>query len=258
MDKIIQGDALTVLKTLPDESIDMVLTSPPYDNLRTYGGYTFNFEGIAKELYRVIKNGGVVVWVVGDSVVDGSETGTSFRQALYFKEIGFNLHDTMIYEKCGCPYQDPTRYLQMFEYMFVFSKGKPKTINLIKDRKNRWDKTFGCVTNRKKDGSLQKVGVKTFKEYGARYNIWRINAGYGRSTEDNYSFEHPATFPEELATAHILSWSNKDDLVLDPMCGSGTTLKMAKCLGRNYIGIEIEQKYIKIAEKRLQQEYLPL
>jgi DNA modification methylase len=131
VNKIICGDCLEVMKKIPDGSVDLVLTSPPYDNLRTYNGYNFDFEGIAKELHRVTKDGGVIVWVVGDATIKGSETGTSFKQALYFKEIGFNLHDTMIYHKNNYPPLTHNRYEQCFEYMFVFSKRYLKSFNPI-------------------------------------------------------------------------------------------------------------------------------
>ena len=256
--QILQGDCLEVMKDIPDNSIDMVITSPPYDNLREYGGYNFNFEGIVRELYRIIKNGGVIVWVVGDAVIEGSETGTSFKQALFFKEIGFNLWDTMIYQKSGSQYPEKVRYYQVFEYMFVFSKGKPKTINLIRDRKNKWQGSWGKRSVRKKDGSLEQKEKVPYQEYGIRYNIWKINTGYGFSTKDEIAYKHPAIFPEALAEGHIITWSNKGDIVLDPMCGSGTTCKVAKKLGRNYIGIESNPDYIKIAEARIKTVQKPL
>ena len=246
---VIQGDCLEVMKGIPDKSIDMVLTSPPYDNLRTYKGYTFNFEGIAKEIYRVLKDGGVVVWIVGDATIKGSETGTSFNQALYFKEIGFNLHDTMIYAKDGISFPDKNRYQNCFEYMFVFSKGFPKTKNLIADRKNI---SFGrkvTGTDRNSDGSTRRASCygQDIKEFGVRWNIWNISPDRGNSITG-----HPAMFPEKLAEDHILSWSNEGDTILDPMAGSGTTLKMAKKNNRNYVGIEIAAEYIDIINKRLQ------
>ncbi len=244
MNKIIQGDCLEKLKELEDNLIDLTVTSPPYDNLRTYNGYTFNFEGISKELYRVTKQGGVVVWVVGDATINGSETGTSFKQALYFKEIGFNLHDTMIYQKSNYVPLTHNRYEQEFEFMFVFSKGRPKTFNPIKipvlfmGRKS--DSTFY-----EKDGTTRKqhsvMGIKPDK---IKSNIWKYAVGHTRNG-------HPAVFPEQLAEDHILSWSNEGDTVLDPMAGSGTTLKMAKKNNRNYIGIEISPEYIEIINNRL-------
>jgi len=236
INKIYCGDCVDWLGKIADESIDMVLTSPPYDNLKKYEGYAFNFEAIAKELYRVIKPGKVVVWVVGDAVIDGSETGTSFKQALYFKEIGFNIHDTMIYEKNSSTFparRTGNRYTQIFEYMFVFSKGKPEC-NLLCDKENKWK---GHTSY---DGKIPPV-----PDFSPRTNIWWY------ATSFNDKNDHPAVFPEPLAFDHIKSWSDVGDIVLDPMCGSGTTLKMAKKLSRNYIGIDISSKYCSIAEHRL-------
>lgn len=252
------GDCLEVMKTIPDDSIDLTVTSPPYDNLRTYNGYTFDFENTAKELYRITKKGGVVVWVVGDATIKGSETGTSFKQALYFKEIGFNLHDTMIYKKMGVPFPEFNRYYPSFEYMFVLSKGKPKTNNLIKDRKNIH---FGATLDRlkhgrQKDGSLKQSSCygqkRKIEEYGVRYNIWEYSNAPSNGTKDKIAYKHPATFPEKLAQDHIISWSNENDLVLDPFMGSGTTGKMCKLLNRNFIGIEISKEYLDIAKERIE------
>jgi site-specific DNA-methyltransferase (adenine-specific) len=240
------------MKTLEEKSVDMVLTSPPYDNLRTYKGYTFNFEGIAKEIYRVLKDGGVCVWVVGDATIKGSETGTSFKQALYFKEIGFNLHDTMIYRKVNPVPLTHNRYEQEFEYMFVFSKGVPKTFNPIKEpckyagqKRNR----KYTLTSREYSNEIMRLRdedeqTKSEKICG---NIFEYQVGlkYGIANK------HSAIFPEKLAEDHILSWSNEGDIILDPMAGSGTTLKMAKKNNRNYIGIEISPEYIEIINKRL-------
>ena len=251
INKIICGGCLEIMKNIPDESIDLTITSPPYDNLRDYKGYTFDFEGIAKQLFRVTKKGGIVVWIVGDATIKGSETGTSFKQALYFKEIGCNLHDTMIYMKNGSSYPEKVRYYQCFEYMFIFSKGKPKTINLIRDRKNKWKGSWGKRSCRTKEGNLLVHDKVPYQEYGVRYNIWKINTGYGFSTKDKIAYEHPAIFPEKLAQDHIISWSNENDIVLDPMCGSGTTCKMAKVLNRNYIGVEISKEYCEIAKARI-------
>lgn len=240
------GDCLEVLKTFSDECVDLTVTSPPYDNLRTYNGFTFDFEGIAKELYRVTKQGGVVVWVVGDATVKGSETGTSFKQALYFKEIGFNLHDTMIYEKAQSCFGSTKCYLQAFEFMFIFSKGNPKTINFLRDRENvRSGYEKMSLNGLKQDGTKPKKVVKEMKVVGKRKNIWKYGVGGGK-------LAHPAVFPEQLANDHILSWSNEGDTVLDPFAGSGTTLKMAKMNNRKYIGIEISEEYISIINQRLE------
>lgn len=193
----------------------------------------------------------MVVWVVGDATIKGSETGTSFRQALYFKEIGFNLHDTMIYEKSGFSNPSSNRYHQVFEYVFVLIKGELKTFNPLKDRKNYCDRRGGGA-RRQRDGSVYTgKGNQKLKEYGMRFNIWHYSIGGGVSTGDKIAFNHPATFPEQLAQDHIISWSNEGDIVLDPMFGSGTTLKMAKKNNRHYIGFEINPEYCKIAKARL-------
>ena len=261
---IITGDAAILLVDLPDNSIDLTVTSPPYDNLRDYEGYTFGFDAIAAELFRVTKLGGVVVWVVGDATVNGSETGTSFRQALGFMGLGFRLYDTMIYKKAGFRFPDERRYNPVFEYMFVFSKGQPKTFNPIKDKPNVYagSKVARRSQTRNKDGTLTENSAwrtdrdKRVKQFGKRNNIWRIKAG-GRSSDKGVS-AHPAIFPEALARDHILSWSNPGDIVLDPMCGSGTTLKMAKQLERRWLGFDISERYTDLARQRVAWAQPPL
>lgn len=249
INEIICGDCVDIMRQMPDDYIDLTVTSPPYDNLRTYKGYAFDFESIAKELYRVTKKGGVVVWVVGDATIKGSETGTSFKQALYFKEIGFNLHDTMIYGKHCVPLNND-RYEPEFEYMFVFSNGKPKTFNPILEKKLWNDKRTKKRCSRAKDGSI-KFGFASQKETKIAGNIWYYNTGGGHTTKDAESYQHPAIFPEQLARDHILSWSNEGDLVADVMCGSGTTCKMAVLNNRHYLGIDIAEEYCEIARKRV-------
>lgn len=251
LNKIYNESNLETMARMPDCFIDLTVTSPPYDNLREYKGYSFPFEDIAKELYRVTKKGGVLVWVVGDAVINGSESGTSFRQALYFKEIGFKLHDTMIYEKAGMSMPSSNRYHQVMEYMFVFSKGKPKTFNPLKDRKNRWTSSFGNSSTRQKNGELEKKGKIEFDDYGMRFNIWRYANGAGFGQKDEAAYGHPATFPEYLCGDHINSWSNEGDLVYDCFMGSGTTAKMAHLQKRNWIGSEMSKEYCEIAEKRI-------
>ncbi len=242
---------LETMAKMPDCFVDLTVTSPPYDGLRTYHGYSFPFEEIAKELYRVTKDGGVVVWIVGDATVKGSETGTSFKQALYFMECGFNLHDTMIYEKNGAGAVGSNKcYLQNFEYMFVFSKGKINTFNLIYDRENKVVGSMKTNCNRVKFNADtgRKYREITTKKMGRRFNIWKYEQTQGH---DTYSKKHPAPFPETLVVDHIISWSNEGDLVLDPFMGSGTTAKMAKLNNRNYIGFEISKDYCDIANKRI-------
>ena len=257
LNEIICGDAVDIMQTMPSDSIDLIVTSPPYDELRNYNGYAFNFEGIARELFRVMKKGGVMVWIVGDQTIKGNETGTSFRQALYFKQIGFDLFDTMIYLKTprGAVGNNNT-YWQTFEYMFILSKGAPKAINLIKDRENKDERSGDNGTKRLQDGTLLKLKRAGYSKYGRRTNVWEYLIGRGHSASDNIAYKHPAIFPERLVQDHITSWSNPGDVVFDPMCGSGTTCKMAKLNKRNFIGIDISSEYCKIAEERVKQNSL--
>lgn len=255
--QITNGDSAVVLSNIKSNSVDLVVTSPPYDELRDYNNdsvWDFNsFKKIARQLYRVIKDGGVVVWVVGDSVVKGNKSLSSFKQALYFQQIGFNMFDVIIYEKAGTAPPHKNRYFNAFEYMFVLSKGNPKTINLLEDKPNKWanHSTFGNVTRREQDGTLTPKGRKVVKPFGVRTNIWRYNNGKGFSTKDKIAYEHPAIFPEKLVQDHIISWSNEGDIVLDPFCGSGTVAKVAGLLNRQWVGIEISSEYCKIANERL-------
>lgn len=257
LDYIERGDCLELMKRIPDGSIDLTVTSPPYDNLRTYNGnidqWCFEkFQGIAKELFRITKDGGVVVWVVADATIKGSETGTSFQQALWFMQCGFNLHDTMIWEK---PTFTATgslsvRYASVFEYMFVFSKGRPKTFNPIKDKVNTsaGKKKHGPI--RQPDGSTKpqsSIG-KPIAEYGQRHNVWHM-----AQEMSNKERRHPGQFPVALARDHIISWSNPGDTVLDPFMGSGTTCLAAKKTGRRYIGFELDEKYVEIARERIRE-----
>ena len=255
LNSIIHDDNCTALRSFPDESIDLVVTSPPYDDLRTYGGLSWDFEGVAKELTRVIKKGGVIVWVVGDATVNGSETLTSMKQAIYFKEVcGMNVHDTMIYRKANYTPLTHNRYEQEWEYVFVFSKGKPKCFEPIKvPCTYAGQKTWGKPKLYKDNtGELTQVDGYTVSSEKIHGNIFEYRVG---STQTG-KVDHPAMFPEELATDHIQSWSKEGDVVLDPFAGSGTTLKAAKELGRHYIGIEINDDYIPIIERRLAQEFL--
>ena len=242
------GDCLEVMKTIDKESIDFVITSPPYDDLRTYKGYSFKFEEIAKEIFRILKKGGVVVWVVNDATIKGSETGTSFKQALYFKEIGFNLHDTMIWFKPnGFNFGSNYCYKQSFEYMFVLSKGKPKTINFIKDIPSKMaGKKIGSV-RKHADGTIDK-DPRTYiqQKFKKRHNVWFINRPI-----ENYG--HPAVFPKQIAQDHIISWSKEGDIVLDPFMGSGTTGVACIDTNRNFIGIELNPDYFEITKKRIKE-----
>lgn len=251
------GDNCDVMGAMPRESVDLVVTSPPYDDLRTYGGHSWDFYGVAWQLKRLIKPGGVIVWIVADATVDGSETGTSMEQALHFKRLGLNLHDTMIYQTSKPPMNDG-RYQACWEYMFVMSSGKPCTFNPMMVECSDWHKQRRKTPHvktwhRDADGSTYQ------KEWGATTqrvadSVWYIKSGF--SAHDPIASGHPAVFPEALARDHVLSWSNPGDVVLDPFCGSGTTMKAAKETGRIGVGIEINESYCDIAAKRLAQGVL--
>ncbi len=250
---LIHGDCLDILTTLSSNAIDLVITSPPYDSLRNYNGSNdFSFEKfkiISKELFRVIKEGGIIVWIVNDQTSNGSESGSSFKQVLYFKEIGFNLHDTMIWHKPSFP-KTHNRYEQFFEYMFILSKNKPKTFNPILDKTNIRAGELAHVKYRDVNGEMKKTSSHKkmkIKEYGMRGNVWYIPNPGKKGTK------HPATFPIELVKDHIISWSKEADIVLDPFMGSGTTGVACINTNRNFIGIEKVEKYFQIAKQRIEE-----
>lgn len=246
--------AETFLKKLPDNFIDLTVTSPPYDEIRKYSGFSFDLDIIIPELYRTTKKGGVCVWIVGDQTINGSESTTSFKHAIKFVECDWKLHDTMIYKKLNPPPNAGKRYQQSFEYMFVFSKGIPKTTNiLLRERRNKCNDKR---TYRRKKFSRNADGVFNendyfVKEQVPRENVWEYYVGGGNSTKDKIAFKHPAIFPEKLVEDHILSWTNEGDLVCDIFAGSGTTFKVAKLNNRNFIGSEISAEYCKIIKDRL-------
>ncbi len=246
---LFQGDCAKVMDQIPDGSIDLTVTSPPYDNLRTYNGFTFDFEAIARQLYRVTKPGGVVVWVVGDATINGSETGTSFKQALYFMDCGFALYDTMIYRKVNFIPLTHKRYEQAFEYMFILSKGSPIAFNPIMDRSI----TAGNKYNLSRKGYSASIteGAQRRRDEDVIVNETKLHSNIFEYTTGGQRVGHPAPFPDELAMDQILSWSNQGDTILDPMCGSGTTGKMAVKYQRNFIGIDISGEYLEIAKKRI-------
>ncbi len=249
LNEIICGDAIDVMKTFPSNSIDLVVTSPPYDELRNYKGYNFDFEGIANGLFRVIKKGGVLVWVVGDKIKKGNKSLTSFKQALFFQGIGFNAHDVMIYKKRNTPFMRTNGYTNCFEFMFVFSKGSPKTFSPLKIKTVRQGQEM-LPFNKGPDGINKKI-MGELKPEKTMTNIWEYAVGLHGTTSDKIAFEHPAVFPEKLAEDHILSWTNQGDVIFDPMCGSGTTCKMAIKNSRSYIGCDISKEYVELAKKRI-------
>lgn len=249
LNKIYNESNIETMAKMPDNFIDLTVTSPPYDGLRTYNGYSFPFEDIAKELFRVTKEGGVVVWVVGDATIEGNETLTSFKQALYFQQIGFNVLDTMIYYINGTGAKGSNNaYWQSFEYMFILTKGKPKTVNRLADKRNP-----NAGKPRSSNGSkkLNEIGTRTERkgvvapEFSVRENVWKYNVGQNDTTD------HPAVFPEKLAADHIYTWSNENDIVYDCFMGSGTTAKMAHLQKRRWIGSEMSKEYVDLANKRI-------
>jgi len=254
--KIHNCDCLEFMKQLPDKCVDLTVTSPPYDNLRTYNGFVFDFEGIAKELFRVTKDGGVLVWVVADATIAGSETGTSFKQALFFKECGFNLHDTMIWNKPNPVPLTHNRYDPCFEYMFVFSKGSPKTFNVITEEckfKGKIKKRNLSVKSALDKASSTRLRDEQTVVKSTKYkkNVWDFVVGAEKEEETG---KHTAIFPSQLANDHIISWSNAADVIYDPFMGSGTVAKMALRNGRKFMGTEISADYCAIANKRIEAE----
>lgn len=246
------GDCVSLMKELPDLCIDLTVTSPPYDNLRTYNGFVFDYQQVIQQLYRLTKQGGIVVWIVGDATINGSESGSSFKQALYFMDVGFKLHDTMIYEKNSSAFpaaRTSKRYTQIFEYMFVFCKGKIRNdITLLCDKPNKWAgyTNWGNNTQYDKEGNLKQTdNIKPVPDFSLRNNIWKYSVGFNDKTG------HPAVFPEQLAQDHILSWSKECDVVLDPFMGSGTTAKMAILNNRHYIGFDVSKEYCEITQERI-------
>ena len=251
--RIVCGDNCDVMGRFPADCIDLVVTSPPYDNLRDYGGHEWDFYGVAWQLKRVLKPGGVIVWVVGDGTVDGGETGSSMRQAMHFQQLGLSLHDTMIYQKSNFAFPSEGRYHQLWEYMFVFAKGSPGAWNPIKDKRNTYVGQKPHGVHRTKDGSMKETRktAKATGEYSQRGNIWRYVTGGGHVAENKVAHEHPAIFPEALAADHIKTWSNEGELVLDPFCGSGTTTAVACKLKRQFIGIDVDPTYCELAVRRM-------
>lgn len=255
---IYNENCIDTISKMPDNFLDLVVTSPPYDNLRKYSSTSFcesDWREIISALFRVTKQGGVIVWIVNDATINGSETGTSFKQALHFMDRGFNLHDTMIWQKQGVVYPETTRYYPAFEYMFIFSKGKPKTFNQIKDVKNKHN---GLIKKhqsyRQQDNCLKNTKDVIVKEFSARKNIWEFATGWGRSYKDSYLKIHPAIMPINLVVDHLISWSNEKDLVYDPFMGSGTTAVACIRRNRNFIGSEISKEYFDLSEKRIRIE----
>lgn len=249
IDNIYNIDCVKGMKLLPDNCIDLIITSPPYDDMRDYNGYSFDFDNIALQIHRILKDNGVVVWVVGDRIKNGNRSLTSFRQAIKFQDIGFKMHDVMIYKKKNTPFMRSNAYTNCYEFMFVLTKKKISTFHPLKTHTARSGEEM-LVANKKADGINHKIKGLLHKEKTLT-NIWEYAVGLGGTTNDKEAFMHPAVFPEKLVRDHVLSWSNEGDIVFDPMCGSGTTCKVAKMLNRHFLGMEISSDYTHIALNRL-------
>ena len=257
LDTIICGDCLEVMKLLPDGCVDCVVTSPPYGDIRDYTSGRADCFAVIAEIARLLTPGSVCMWNEADQVIDGSESGESFRHALHAKECGLRLHDTMFYCKEVVTYPNANRYHPCVEYMFIFSKGRPARFNGIRDVKNKWAGTVFHGTDRLADGTTRHCNSsgkgKMIPEYGLRRNWWVVPA-YG-SPE---TCGHPAPMPMSIARDHITTWTYPDNLILDPFCGSGTTCVAAKRLGRRYIGIELDPGYCESARARVRDTERPL
>jgi site-specific DNA-methyltransferase (adenine-specific) len=250
--RIVRSDNLVAMKQLPNESIPLTVTSPPYDGLRTYDGHVeWDFMAVARELYRLTMPGGVVVWVVQEQIIDGSETGETSRQRLAFANIGFRLHHTMVMGKLGGHQHSPGRYGRPPEYAFILSKGKPRYFCPLRDKPNKEAGRVKVFKNRHRDGHFDPVKHQKVNRFGIRPPVWFYPTGKNNSASEKYAFDHPALMPEKMAEDHIRSWSKVGDLVFDPFAGAGTTLKMAMLNYRRYLGFEVNPKYVKIAKRRL-------
>lgn len=245
-------NCLDYLKSLPENSIKFTLTSPPYDNIRDYNGFDFDFEGIAAELWRTTEVGGVIAWNVADATINGSETGTSMRQALYFMSLGFKLHDTMIYAKNNPVPSSTTskRYHQAWEYIFILSKDTPSTFNPI-TVKSKYGHLKANTKYRGKDGKIEYTQTKR-NEFTRVRNIFEYSIGGGHVTTDKVAYQHPALMPEKLAEDMIITWTNPGDTVFDPFTGAGTTAKICLLSGRKFHGTEISEEYCQLSKERLE------
>lgn len=251
LDTIIHGDCVDVMQSFPDDSIDLCITSPPYDDLRQYNGFRFDIDAVTPELYRIMKSGGVVVWIVADGTHKRARTGTSIRHKISFMNAGFAVHDWMIYHKIGIRYPDSSRYYSGFEFMPVFSKGFPKTINQIRDRENKSAGERKTYSRREKNGSITETGSVVMNQFGVRTNVWSYSSGSLTSAPDKLAFRHPALMPLALAEDHVVSWSKRGETVLDICCGSGQVPIAATIRDRRYIGIDCSREYVELARERL-------
>lgn len=250
--QVICCDCLEGMRGLPGECIPLTLTSPPYGGIRTYDGHDeWDFMAVARELHRITVEGGVVVWVVQEQIIDGSESGETSRQRLAFADIGFRIHHTMVMARSSGFQTSKIRYGRPLEYAFILSKGRPRHFSPIRDKRNKCAGETRNKTNRNPDGSLVRAGRWTTRPFGVRGPVWPYHTGKHHNAEEGYAHDHPALMPERMAEDHILSWSKVGELVFDPFAGAGTTLKMARLNFRRYLGFEANREYVEIARRRL-------
>jgi DNA modification methylase len=256
INRIIQCDAVTGMQSLRNDHVPLTVTSPPYDDIRNYGGHHFDFEAIAKELWRVTAPGGVVCWHVQDQIIDGSESCTTDRHTLFFRELGFRIYQR-IYVVALNYRRSPRRYYRQTSIALVLSKGRPDTVHLLRDRRtiNAGRLSVGGLTYRERDGSFKRLRPKVNPSHGVRGDCWVYNVGGSNTSQDRYAFAQGALMPERLARDLIRTYSKSNDLVLDPMGGAATTPKMALLNYRRYLAFEPWDKAFAIAERRMRDAY---
>ena len=256
INSIICGDSAEVLKNFPDNSIDMVVTSPPYDGLRDYNGFSLDLHKIGKEIYRVLKDGGIAVMVIQDATKDFAKSLTSFRTIVdWCDNVGFRLFETVIYHKNGT---EGAWWKQRFrvdhEYMPIFMKGKkPQYFNKepLKIPSKHGGKVMSGSGNRRTDGTLSETVRRPINTMKCRGTVWDyLMAG----DKNPLKRKHPAVFPDKIPYDCIQCFCPEGGLVLDPFIGCGSTAVMAKVLGRNYIGIDISREYCDLAEERIEKD----
>jgi site-specific DNA-methyltransferase (adenine-specific) len=251
VNQILQTDCVQGMQQLPDCCIPLTVTSPPYDHFRAYGGHRFDFEAVAKELWRITMKGGIVVWVVQDQVVKGSFTGTKHRQAIYFQELGFGIHNELTMVTLNSRIPQKVRYTPTSHTAFVLAKGHPRAVNLLRDKPNKQAGMYKPTWSRRTREGNRETGSygKEVARFGLRSDVWVYLVGNNVTTTDGT--KHPALMPEEMAEDLIVSWSRPGDLVFDPFAGAGTTCKMAMLNHRHYLGMEIHEPYVHVAKARL-------
>lgn len=264
---ILQGDSAEVLKTLPDNSIDLIVTSPPYADQRksTYGGISPNkyvewFLPISEQLLRVLKPSGTFVLNIKEKVVDGERSTYVMELILAMRKQGWLWTEEFIWHKKNSyPGKWPNRFRDAWERLLQFNKSKKFAMyqeevmvpmgDWAKSRlKNLSD------TDKRRDNSKVGSGFgKNISNWIDREKAYPTNVLH-LATECNNK-KHSAAFPEELPEWFIKLFTKEGDMVLDPFAGSGTTLFVAERMGRSAIGIEIMEEYYKMIKNQLEEPY---